>query len=106
MLILNVIATSYLVWRTFAFCLGIIKDQAITKENSWYKRWKPTWKKGTASTYQVHAVALNFDKKVSNSSSVSFDADSVTVVCDNSANVHVCNTKSCFVGDIQMDRSM
>ena len=32
MLILNAIASSYLVWRIFAFRLGIIKDQAPTKK--------------------------------------------------------------------------
>jgi hypothetical protein len=106
MLILNAIASSYLVWRIFAFRLGIIKDQAPTKKNGWCKRRKSKWKKESSSTLQVHAVALNIDDKVSSSSSVRFDADSVTVICDNSANVHVCNTKSCFVGEIQMDKSL
>jgi len=32
---------------------------------------------------------------------VSFDTDSVTAVCDNSANVHICNNKSMFIGEIR-----
>ena len=32
---------------------------------------------------------------------MSFDSDSQTVVCDNSANVHICRDKTHFVGDIQ-----
>jgi hypothetical protein len=43
---------------------------------------------------------LNIDDKVNDLASVRFDADSVTVVCDKSANVHVCNDKGCFVGEI------
>ena len=122
MLILNAIATSYLVWRIFAFRLGIIMYQSTTKKNGWWKRRKSKWKRGStkkkgwrkrrsskwksSSTYHAHAIALNIDDKVGSSASVRFDADSVTVVCDNSANVHVCNDKSCFVGEITMDRSL
>jgi hypothetical protein len=105
-LILNAIATSHLVWRNFAIRLGIRKDQVTAKKNSWRKGRKSKWKKGTVSTYQVHAVALNTDNKVSNSSSVCFDADFVMSICNNSTNVHVCNTTSCFVGEIQMDKSL
>ena len=86
MLILNAIATSYLVWRIFAFRFGFIKDLSTTKKNGWCKRRKSRWKKGAASPYQVHAVALNIDDRVSNTSSVRFDADSLTVICNNSDN--------------------
>ena len=58
------------------------------------------------STYQVHVVALNIDKIIGNTSSVRFYADSLTVICDNSANVHICNNKNCFVGDIEIDKSL
>ena len=34
-----------------------------------------------------------------------FDTDSTTIICDNSANVHICNDKSMFVGDILPDKS-
>ena len=51
-------------------------------------------------------VALNFDERISNMSSVCFDTDSLTVICDNSANVHICNNKSSFVEDVEMDKSL
>ena len=47
MLILNAIATSYLVWRIFAFRVCIIKDQPTTKKNGWCKRRKSKWKRGS-----------------------------------------------------------
>ena len=114
MFILNAIATSYLVWRIFAFRLGIIKDQATTKKNGWRKRrklrWKKDpakrWKKYPAKQHHVHATVLNIDERANQLSSHRFDSDSVTVICDNSANVHVCNTKSCCVGEIKLDKSL
>ena len=44
---------------------------------------------------------LNIDKRTNKRSSLSFDSDSTTVVCDNSVNVHVCNSKQFFVGKLQ-----
>jgi hypothetical protein len=52
----------------------IIKYQVNTKKHCWRKRRTPRQKKGSASEYQVHTVALNIDDKVGNSSSVCFDA--------------------------------
>ena len=122
MLILNAIATSYLVCRIFAFRLGIIKCQPTEKKNGWCKRRRSKWKRGStrkkgwrkrrsskwksSSKYHAHAIVLNIDDKVGGSASVRFDADSVTVVCDNSANVHVCNDKNCFVGEIKLDNDL
>ena len=51
-------------------------------------------------------MALNIDKRIGNTSSVRFDVDSLTVICNNSANVHICINKKCFVGDIEMDASL
>jgi hypothetical protein len=31
---------------------------------------------------------------------MTFDTDSSTIVCDNSANVHICNDRRMFVGDL------
>ena len=104
MLILNTFATSYLVWRIFAFRLGVIKCQPTTRKSGWCKRRSSKWK--SSSKHHAHAIALNIDDKIGSSASVRFDADSVTVVCDNSANVHVCNDKSCFIDEILMDRSL
>ena len=98
--------SEYLVWRILAFHLGIIKDPSATKKNGWCKCRKSRWKKGAARPYQVHAVALNIDKRIGNTSSVRFDADSLTVICNNSANVHIYNNTSSYVGDIEMDKSL
>ena len=69
------------------FFLGIIKDPSANKNNGWCKHRKSSWKKGPASSYQVHGVDLNIDERIGNKSSVCFDNDSLTVICDNSANV-------------------
>ena len=57
-------------------------------------------KKKKRHTFHVHSTVLNLDKKVQDEA-VSFDTDSVTAVCDNSANVHICNNKSMFIGKIR-----
>ena len=49
----------------------------------------------------VFTTVLNIDKRTNERSSLTFDTDSTTVVCDNSANVHVCNDKKSFVGELQ-----
>ena len=64
------------------------KESMVTKE------------KKKRHTFQVHSTVLNLDKKVQDEA-VSFDTDSVTAVCDNSANVHICNNKSMFIGEIR-----
>ena len=62
--------------------------------------------KGAVSSYQVHAVALHIEERISNTSLVRFDADFLAVIYDNSDNVHICNNKSCFIGGIEMDASL
>ena len=57
-------------------------------------------KKKKGHTFHVHSTVLNLDKKVQDEA-VSFDTDSVTAVCDNSANVHICNNESMFIGEIR-----
>jgi hypothetical protein len=46
----------------------------------------------------VFASIYNIDEKVKNLSekSVYFDTDTSFVICDNSANTHICNTKHMF----------
>ena len=46
----------------------------------------------------LHQAGL--DEKVCGRDSQHFDTDSSVMVCDNSANVHVCNQKSMFIGEI------
>ena len=52
----------------------------------------------------VFTTVLNIDqrsKKVGGSGMISFDSDSTTIVCDNSANVSICNMKSMYVGEMR-----
>ena len=47
---------------------------------------------------------LNIDNRTDRSSrrnTFTFDSDSSTVICDNSANVHICNDKGMFIGDLR-----
>ena len=48
----------------------------------------------------AHTIALNIDDKCGDQQLMSFDTDSRTVVCDNSANVHICKDKTMYVSDI------
>ena len=58
--------------------------------------------KACTDTKSAFLSVLNINDKVERcGDAVSFDRDSQTVVCDNSANVHMCRDKTHFVGDIQ-----
>ena len=48
-------------------------------------------------------TVFNVDERVArrNNETLSHDSDSTTMVCDNSANVHICNNRSMFVGELQ-----
>ena len=48
----------------------------------------------------VLTTVLNIDSRTNERNTVSFDSDATTVVCDNSANVHICNDRKCFIGDL------
>jgi len=65
-------------------------------------RLKRPWSKRCKQkrTYHVHNIVLNLDDKIQRET-VSFDTDSSHIICDNSANVHICNDKSLFIGDIR-----
>ena len=47
------------------------------------------------------SMVLNIDDILAQRSTISFDSDASTVICDNSANVHVCNNKNMFVRKIR-----
>lgn len=49
----------------------------------------------------VYSTVLNIDDMTNARSTFSFDSDASTVICDNSANVHVCNNEKMFVGEIE-----
>ena len=45
-------------------------------------------------------TVINVDERVCPRDLLPFDIDSITMVCDNSANVHICNKQNMFVGEI------
>ena len=50
----------------------------------------------------VFTTVLNIDDRVNNLERdlTTWDPDSSSMVCDNSANVHICNNRSMFVGEL------
>ena len=46
-------------------------------------------------------TVLNVDERVRTRDLLPYDTDSTTMVCDNSANVHICNKRNMFVGEIR-----
>ena len=115
----------YFFARIFAFRFGFMKDETCCtkhkgclfyrqrKKTRWmFKRRKharssqsksPTRHRKSMPGYGQHAftTVLNIDDRVRGRESVSFDTDSKSAVCDNSANVHVCNQRSMYVGEIK-----
>ena len=65
------------------------------KKRPWSKRCKQKKR-----AYHVHNTVLNLDDKIQ-AETISFDTDSSHIICDNSANVHTCNDKSKFIGDMR-----
>ena len=69
--------------------------------SSFGPRMKYAWskrRKKKKKVHHVHSTVLNLDDKIQ-AETVSFDTDSSHIICDNSANVHICNDKSMFIGD-------
>ena len=46
-------------------------------------------------------TVLNVDERVRTRDLLPYDTDSTTMVCDNSANVHICKKRNMFVGEIR-----
>jgi len=86
-------AMGYFVARIFLFKVGLLVSNIKEK-----RQWKKRRKKGKR-TFHVHSTVLNIDKRLQEPT-LSFDTDASTVICDNSANVHICNNKSFFVGPL------
>ena len=92
---LNSIGLGYFITRIFLYKIGWLHLQPPRGKHPWSKRKK----KKRLKEFHVHSTVLNIDKRVQDEA-VSFDTDSSTVICDNSANVHICNDKSMFIGEI------
>ena len=88
MLFLNLIGIVYFICRIVLFKCGYIVMMAKSKR-VWHKRKKKK------RTYHAHSTVLNIDKRLQDQS-IKFDTGSSTIICDNSANVHICNEKNMF----------
>ena len=88
MMFLNLIGIGYFICRIVLFKCGYIV--ITTKSKSvWHKRKK-------RRTYYAYSTVLNLDKRLQDQS-IKFDTDSSTIICDSSANVHICNDKNMFI---------
>ena len=88
MLMLNFVGVGYFIYHIALFKCGYIA--MASKKREWYKHRKKK------QTFQVHTTVLNIDKQIQDQS-ISFDTDSSTIICDNSANVHICTNRSMFI---------
>ena len=53
------------------------------------------------SSSSAFTTVLNVDKRVRTRDLFPYATDSTTMVCDNSANAHICNKRNMFVGEIR-----
>ena len=51
-------------------------------------------------TKNAHTTVRNIDERCGDRSMVTFDSDSQSIICDNSANVYICNSKSNYIGEM------
>ena len=101
--------------RTLAYLLGFLwiptssslplarsRCKTIFKQNKYSRRKKVQFGITCSRLCSSHAfsTALNIDDMVAQCAPLNFDSDASSIICDNSANVHICNQKSMFVGDI------
>ena len=76
------------------------------KKNRHRKKHRTKKKRATRSQFvklflSAIPTFLNVDKRVRTRDLLPYDIDSTTMVCDISANVHICNKRNMFVGEIR-----
>ena len=88
-------------------CHGRVKNLRSRKQRKWSRKnllRRLSDVSTTSDAASAFTTVLNIDqrsRKMGGSGMFSFDSDSTTIVCDNSANVSICNTKSMYVGEMQ-----
>ena len=96
-MILNSIGLGYFITRILLYKIGWLELPIPRGKRPWRRKKK----KKRLKVYHVHtSVACNIDKRLQDQS-LSFDTDSSIVICDNSANVHVCFDKRMFIGELR-----
>ena len=76
------------------------------KKNRHRKKFRIKKKRATISpivesSSLAFTTVLNVDKRARTRDLLPYDTDSTTMVCDNSANVHICNKQNMSVGEIR-----
>ena len=76
------------------------------KNNRHRKKHRIKKKRATISSFvksfsSALTTVLNVDVRVRTRDLLPYDTDSTTMVCDNSTNVHICNKRNVFVGEIR-----
>ena len=89
MMFLNFIGIGYFICSIVLSKCGYIVMTEKSKR-VWHKQKKKK------QTYHAHSTVLNIDKRLQDQS-IEFDTDSYTIICDNSANVHIYNDKNIFI---------
>ena len=91
---LNTIGLSYFASRIFLYKVGYIVMPSRHK-----RPWSNRRKQGR-KIFHVHTSVLNVDKRFQDHPTA-FETDSSTIICDKSANVHICSSKSMFIGPMR-----
>ena len=86
------------------------RRQRTYRKTRWRRKTKQSIARRTSFEINLMSVipsvafttVLNIDDRVNNLERdlATWDTDSSSMVCDNSANVHICNNRSMFVGDL------
>ena len=91
---LNIIGLAYFTSRIFLYKVGYLVIPSRHK-----LLWSKRCKQGR-QIFHVHTSVLNIYKRFQDHS-ITFETDSSTIICDNSANVHICSSKSIFIGPMR-----
>ena len=75
--------------------IGSAEAKGSVKRN-WHKRKKRRARKSPLTSHFACATVFNIDERAERSGATKFDSDFTTIICDNSANVHVCNDLNCL----------
>ena len=77
-------------------------------KNNWHFKNRRHWKKNEKnklkspiSLLSAFTSVLNVDERCLSRDTLHYETYSSTMVCDNSANVHICNRRKMFVGEIR-----
>ena len=74
-------------------------------KHNWRGRKKGRSRRAPLTSHFACATVFNIDERAERSGATKFNSDSTTIICDNSANVHMCNDLNCFKGELVKGRT-